>query len=120
MKGLLRAVCVAALLAGPAVANGKEEPKPTHRFFREGQPSPVACGQLRGDLLYLNRLDPAGEVLEKSWAVGTCAYHLSGYGTGVDVAKEPLAGDSMQSAWRFTFGDAPAPDRCEKLGEGRA
>lgn len=87
--------------------------KPTHKFFGpEGSPA-IAIGQMRGDVLYINRLHN-GAVIEKTWAVGTCAYHLTGYGKGVDAAKEPLAGDSMQNAWRFTFGaDAPAPVLCE-------
>ena len=88
--------------------------KPTHKFFGPGGTPALAIGQLRGDLLYLNRFDQAGNLIEKTWAVGTCAYHLSGYGKGVDVQKEPLAGDQMQNAWRFTFGtDTPAPVLCE-------
>lgn len=85
--------------------------KPTHRWL-DGENRTAAVGQLRGDLLYLNRMDSAGAVIEKSWAVGTCAYHLTGYGKGVDVRSEPLAGDQMQNAWRFTF-DALPPVLCE-------
>ena len=49
MKGLLRAVCVAALLAGPAVANGKEEPPPTPGQTQEqGQGQSQGQGQAQG------------------------------------------------------------------------
>jgi hypothetical protein len=88
--------------------------KPTHKFFGPGGTPAMAIGQMRGDFLYLNRFDDAGKLVEKSWAVGSCAYHLTGYGKGVDVAAEPLAGDQMERAWRYTFGtDVPSPTRCE-------
>lgn len=87
--------------------------KPTHKFFGPGGTPAIAIGQLRGDVLYLNRFGPGGEVTEKSWAVGTCAYHLTGYGKGVKV-EEALSVDSMQGAWHFTFGtDVPPPAWCE-------
>lgn len=60
MKGLLRAVCVAALLAGPAVANGKEEPKPTPGQTQEqgqgqsqGQGQGQAQGQAQGQSVHI-------------------------------------------------------------------
>lgn len=87
--------------------------KATHKFFTAPETLAIAVGQLRGDMLYLNRIDSAGQVVEKSWAVGTCAYHLTGYGKGVlpDSGK-PV--ESMQSAWAFTFGvDVTAPAFCE-------
>jgi hypothetical protein len=51
MKGLLQAVCVAAMLAGPALATGKEEPKPTPGQTQEqgqGQAQGQAQGQTQG------------------------------------------------------------------------
>lgn len=87
--------------------------KATHKWFTAPGTLAIAIGQLRGDLLYLNRIDVAGKVSEKTWAVGTCAYHLTGYGKGI-AATEALSVDSMQSAWRFTFGaDIAAPAFCE-------
>jgi hypothetical protein len=87
--------------------------KPTHKFFGPGGTPALAIGQKRGDLLILNRFDSAGNLVEKTWAVGTCAYHLTGYGEGVGP-EMPLAHDSLQNAWRYTFGaDVPLVDRCE-------
>lgn len=87
--------------------------KPTHKFFAPSGTPAVAIGQLRGDMLYLNRIGPDGQVCEKSWAVGTCAYHLTGYGKGIQP-HEALSVDSMQNAWAFTFGvDVPPPAFCE-------
>lgn len=87
--------------------------KATHKFFTAPGTLAVAVGQLRGDTLYLNRFNDAGELVEKSWAVGTCAYHLTGYGKGI-ATDEALSVDSMQNAWRFTFGvDVPPPAFCE-------
>ncbi len=84
--------------------------KPTHRFL-DAAGAVLAIGQLRGDLLYLNRGD------EKSWAVGSCAYALTGYGEGVgDTAAERWRRERMAGAWHFTFGaDAPAPAICERV-----
>ena len=85
--------------------------KPTHRFHDADRL--LAIGQMRGDLLILNRFDENGDLIEKSWAVGTCAYHLTGYGQGVKP-NEALSLDHMEGAWRFTFGVDPAtPTRCE-------
>ena len=87
--------------------------KPTHKFFGPGGTPALAIGQLRGDLLILNRLDRSGAVVEKAWAVGACARHLTGGGAGVE-RQEALAQDSMQNAWRYTFGSAvPVPEWCE-------
>lgn len=84
--------------------------KPTHKFYLGDRL--LAVGQLRGDSLVLNRVNNEGEVFEKSWAVGTCAYHLTGYGQGVEP-NEALALDHLQGAWAFTFGvDAPTPTQC--------
>ena len=87
--------------------------RPTHKFFGPGGTPALAIGQLRGDLLILNRFDGGGRVVEKTWAVGACAQHMTGYGTGVGPS-EPLAQDQMQRAWRYTFGsDAPLAVSCE-------
>lgn len=87
--------------------------KATHKFFTASGTLAIAVGQLRGDMLYLNRIDDAGQVVEKSWAVGTCAYHLTGYGKGI-APHEALSVESMQGAWAFTFGiDIPPPAFCE-------
>ena len=89
--------------------------KPTHKFFGPGGTPALAIGQLRGDLLYLNRFDASGKLIEKSWAVGTCAHHLTGYGKGVKASETNSRHVSnFESAWRFTFGaDIPAPVLCE-------
>lgn len=89
--------------------------KPTHKFFGPGGTPALAIGQLRGDLLYLNRFDAGGKLIEKSWAVGTCAYHLTGYGKGVKKGEtDPRHIRDFETAWRFTFGaDVPAPVVCE-------
>jgi hypothetical protein len=87
--------------------------KPTHKFFGPGGTPALAIGQKRGDTLILNRFDGAGKLVEKTWAVGMCAEHLTGYGTGVGPS-EPLAQDQMQRAWRYTFGAAvPLVEWCE-------
>jgi hypothetical protein len=87
--------------------------KPTHKFFGPGGTPALAIGQLRGDLLILNRFDAAGNVAQKTWAVGACARHLTGYRAGVSPS-EPLAHDQMQRAWRYTFGtDVPLAEWCE-------
>jgi hypothetical protein len=92
--------------------------KPTHKFFGPGGNPALAVGQLRGSLLILNRFDRSGAVVEKSWAVGVCADHLTGYGHGV-AAHEALSVDSMQRAWRYTFGpDVPEPAWCEIVARG--
>lgn len=87
--------------------------KPTHKFFFAPNGTPaLAMGQMRGDSLVLNLLDN-GRVIEKTWAVGSCADHLTGYGKGVQ-AEDAVKVERMQSAWRFTFGpDIPAPAYCE-------
>jgi hypothetical protein len=64
----------------------------------------IAKVQKRGDMCYLNLIDDAGNVTEKTWAVGTCCNHLTGHGAGV-AADMALSVDSMQNAWRFTFGE---------------
>lgn len=84
--------------------------KPTHKFYLDG--CLLAVGQLRGDRLVLNMVNKEGKVFEKTWAVGTCAHHLTGCGHGVKQ-NEALALDSLQGAWAFTFGvDAPTPTQC--------
>lgn len=86
--------------------------KVTHKFFGpQGSPA-IAVGQMRGDSLWINRLEN-GRVVETAKAVGTCAYHLTAYGEGTGP-DSPLSQDSMQSAWRYMFGaDVPAPVLCE-------
>lgn len=87
--------------------------KVTHKFFGPGGSPAIAVAQKRGDSVVLNRLDASGNIIEKSWAVGSCASHLTGYGKGV-APHEALSVDSMQNAWRFTFGaDVPIPAWCE-------
>lgn len=86
--------------------------KPTHKFFAPSGTPAIAIGQLRGDYLMINRLDN-GQVIEKARAVGSCAYHLTGYGEGVP-ADDARQVESMQGAWRFMFGaDVPVPAYCE-------
>ena len=88
--------------------------KPTHKWFGAGGSPALAIGQKRGDLLVLNRFDETGALVEKSWAVGICARHLTGHGAGVP-ADMALAVDSMQNAWRSRFGeDVPVPVMCEE------
>lgn len=88
--------------------------KPTHKWFAPGRGMALAIGQLRGDMLHLNRIGSDGAVVEKSRAVGACARHMTGYGDGVGPS-EPLAQDQMHNAWRYTFGaDAPLPEWCER------
>lgn len=87
--------------------------KATHKFFTAPGTLAIAVGQLRGNLLYINRIDSSGNVAEKSWAVGSAAYHLTGYGKGVavhDVARV----ERMRNAWRYIFGDdIQSPAFCE-------
>ncbi len=62
--------------------------KPTHVFsFPEGAACCVTA-QRRGDSVRLNVRDAGGKLSSKSWAVGSCADHLTGYGSGV-AANEP-------------------------------
>lgn len=87
--------------------------KPTHKWFAPSGTPAIAIGQLRGDFLMINRIDSAGNVCEKARAIGSCANHLTGYGAGVGIG-EALSVDSMQNAWRFTFGaDIEPPVTCE-------
>ncbi len=87
--------------------------KATHKWFAPSGTPAIAVGQLRGDTLYLNRIAPDGSVTEKTWAVGSCAMHLTGYGKGI-AASDARQVAAMQSAWAFTFGaDTPAPAFCE-------
>lgn len=87
--------------------------KPTHKFFGASGSPAIAIGQMRGDVLYLNRYEN-GRLVQKTWAVGSACYHLTGYGTGVSKDAGPREKDAMQSAWIFTFGpDAPPPVWCE-------
>lgn len=86
--------------------------KVTHKFFGPNGTPAIAVAQKRGDTLMINRLE-SGQIVEKARAVGSCAYHLTGYGKGVpaDDARQVA---SMQSAWRFMFGlDIPSPVTCE-------
>ena len=86
--------------------------KVTHKFFGDDGTPAIAVGQLRGDLLYINRFEN-GKLIEKTWAVGACADHLTGYGDGVSK-DNPRAVESMLTAWRYTFGaDVPMPAWCE-------
>lgn len=86
--------------------------KPTHRFLdRDGKL--LAVGQMRGDLLLLNRFDGNGSVTENTWAVGSCAYLMTGHGEGV-ASDNALKREYMESAWRFMFGaDVSTPAACE-------
>jgi hypothetical protein len=85
--------------------------KPTHKFLdRSG--AVLALGQKRGDRLALNVLNENGDVTRFSDAIGLCADHLTGGGEGVG-SHESLSVDSMQRAWRFTFGvDVDVPYTC--------
>ena len=86
--------------------------KVTHKFFGPDGTPAIAIAQRRGNRVMINRLDN-GRVVEKAIAVGICANHLTGYGAGV-ARDRALAQDSMQNAWRFTFGtDVPVPECCE-------
>lgn len=86
--------------------------KPTHKFFALSGTPAIAIGQMRGDCLVINRIE-GGNVCEKSWAVGSCAYRLTGYGKGVE-ADDAASVERMQAAWRFKFGDdVPPPAFCE-------
>ena len=87
--------------------------KPTHVFsFPEGAAFRV-IGQRRGDSVRLNVRDRNGALTLKTWAVGSCADHLTGYGSGVS-ANEPSAVQRMRQAWRFAFGfSVPEPLACE-------
>lgn len=86
--------------------------KPTHRFLAANGDL-IAIGQQRGDIVYLNRFD-AGALVEKTYAVGSCADALTGYGKGVS-ADEPARLAAMQGAYKFTFGaEGPLPTFCER------
>jgi len=87
--------------------------KPTHKFFAAPGELAIGLGQLRGSLLYLNRLEH-GRVIERSFAIQTGAEHLTGYGDGVPMT-DSAAIQSMRGAWRHVFGyDCPAPIMCER------
>lgn len=77
--------------------------KPTHRFLDRDR-KVLAVGQMRGDLLYLNRLDNNGAVIEKTRSVGSCTYALTGYGTGVSPESGPRYASALANAWAFMFG----------------
>jgi len=86
---------------------------PTHKWFRGDSPLAIAIGRLQGSTLWLNRLDAAGAVVEKSVAYSQ-AWRLTNYGNGVEPEGMALAFIAMREAWRYQFGpDVPAPDRCE-------
>ena len=86
--------------------------KPTHKFFAPSGTPAIAIGQMRGDSLVINRIE-GGKVSKKSWAIGSCADALTGYGQGV-AADDAASVERMQGAWRFTFGaDVPPPAFCE-------
>ena len=88
--------------------------KPTHKFFAAPGELAIAIGQMRGDRLYINRLD-RGRVIETERAIGSCAYHLTGYGKGVPLT-DTRAIQSMRGAWRYMFGsDVTAPIFCEAV-----
>lgn len=89
--------------------------KPTHKWFdHDGTPA-LCIGQMRGDVLYLNRYDKGGRIVEKTRAVGTCAEHLTGYGQGFGPDESAYV-RRMQGAWAYMFGaDVPAPIRCETV-----
>lgn len=90
--------------------------KPTHKFFGPSGTPALAIGQKRGDSLFLNRIGPGGEVIEKTYAIGSCANALTGFGEGV-TPGEARKIESMRAAWAYTFGpEAPAPVTCEKAG----
>ena len=86
--------------------------KPTHKFFAAPGELAIAIGQLRGDSLYLNRLDSACNVVETAKAIGSCTEHLTNYGKGVAIT-DTRAIESMRGAWRYMFGDVPGPVFCE-------
>lgn len=87
--------------------------KPTHKFFGAPGELALAIGQRRGDTLYLNRFDNAGNVIERTRAVGSCCDHLTGYGKGVAMT-DASAIQTMRGAWRYVFGyDVPTPVFCE-------
>lgn len=75
--------------------------KPSHRFLNAAGVT-VALGQMRGDVLFLNRLE-LGAVVEKSFAVGSCGLALT------------MGGDTMPGAWRFTFDGVPVPATVEAV-----
>jgi hypothetical protein len=88
--------------------------KPTHKFFGPDGSTVLAIGQLHEGLLTLHRFDGSGNLIEKAWADGSCAYHLTGYGKGVGDNAPGWARKSMQEAWQYKFGsDAPLVERCE-------
>lgn len=89
--------------------------KPTHKFFGpKGSPA-IAIAQVRGDFIYLNRFDDAGNLVEKTWAVGSCGFGLTNYGYGFEPDNAEAV-ERMRGAWSFTFGaDVPFPLRCERI-----
>lgn len=99
--------------------------KPTHKFFGINGTPAIAIGQLRGDRLYLNRFE-CGRLVEKTSVIGSCAYHLTGYGYGVEQAQwdsgdvRKRTYDDMRNAYGFAFGyEVELPIRCEPhLGDG--
>jgi len=86
--------------------------KPTHKFFAAPGELAIAIGQLRGSTLYLNRFEN-GRLIEKTYAIESCARHMTNYGKGVRI-DDSAAIQSMRSAWRYIFGsDCAAPVFCE-------
>ena len=94
--------------------------KPTHKWFGINGTSAICIGQVRGDTVYLNRLE-CGKVVERSKAIGVTAEYLTGYGTGVDKVF-PFCGQvrldaraNMRFAYWHVFGDdVEMPDWCER------
>lgn len=82
--------------------------KPTHELIND---QGTLCGiiQLRGALAMINMTDG-----RKTWAVGTCARHLTGYGNGTrdDSSRRKLA-----NALDFLFGPRSENSRmtCRKV-----
>lgn len=90
--------------------------KPTHKFFGPNGTPAIAIAQKRGDFLMINRLEN-GKVIDRAWAVGSCANHLTGYGKGVPHFNRELVA-RMRAAWLYAFGpDVPVPAWCEKHKE---
>lgn len=90
--------------------------KPTH-LWRGPDGAILAVGQLRGDFLMLNLLNPHGEVVAREWAVGSCTFDLTGYGYGVtgdnpDAVRVMLRG--WRSRWAHLAVDVPEPATCER------
>lgn len=87
--------------------------KPTH-LFKNYNDQVIATGQKRGDSIVLNRFG-GDTIIEKTWAVGACCDHLTGYGDGV-AGVDGHIWQAMRSAWSYMFGDnVDAPLTVEKV-----